>query len=290
MLTVIIIAYKSDELVKKRIKEIGSKISILVIENSRNKTFKEEIERIYPNAKVIIPETNLGFGAGSNLGFKLSKTDYVFLTQPDLELIDNCIDKLIDCIKSFQDFTVITPMDIANKDHINYEIHFKKKKISNNPFDLIEVDYVDLSWLINMKNFNQNDYWDEKIFLYFEALDFARRLRKNKRKIFISKKINTFHLGSKSHQEKYNYYANLNKNWHYNWSKFYYLKKHYGYLFALRSLLFFAIKTSIKYFYSLLTSGNSEKTKFLYAELSGMISSILNKPSSYRPYKDVIHS
>ena len=82
MLTVIIIAYKSDELVKKRIKEIGSKISILVIENSRNKTFKEEIERIYPNAKVIIPETNLGFGAGSNLGFKLSKTDYVFTPTP----------------------------------------------------------------------------------------------------------------------------------------------------------------------------------------------------------------
>ena len=34
--------------------------------------------------------------------------------------------------------------------------------------------------------------FDEKIFLYFEALDFAKRLRKNNKKIYIAKKINYF--------------------------------------------------------------------------------------------------
>ena len=102
MITVVIISFHSKPLILKRIKEIGSNVPVIIIENSKDLKLKEEIEKNYPNVKVIIPESNLGFGAASNLGIRLSKTDFVFLTQADLELINNCVDKLIDCIKSFK--------------------------------------------------------------------------------------------------------------------------------------------------------------------------------------------
>ena len=42
-----------------------------------------------------------------------------------------------------------------------------KNNIKTNQF-LPKVDFVDLTWLINKENFNDDDFMDEK-FLYFET-------------------------------------------------------------------------------------------------------------------------
>ena len=115
MLTVVIPSFFSSQLVEERIKEIDSNIPIIVIENSRDFDFKKKIEKNYKNVNIIVPKENLGFGPAYNVGIRNSKTEMVFLTQPDVLLIDNCIDKLIECSKEFKDFSVITPNDSNNK-------------------------------------------------------------------------------------------------------------------------------------------------------------------------------
>ena len=47
----------------------------------------------------------------------------VFLSQPDVKLIDNCISKLIECTKTFKDFSILTPYDKNNQIFTNYEIY-----------------------------------------------------------------------------------------------------------------------------------------------------------------------
>ena len=91
------------------------KIPIIIIENSRDFTFKNKIEKEFNNVKVIVPDENLGFGKAVNIGIKEAKTNMVFLTQPDVKLIDNCINKLLVCIKEFKDFSVLTPYDKNDK-------------------------------------------------------------------------------------------------------------------------------------------------------------------------------
>ena len=73
-------------------------------------------------------------------------------------------------------------------------------------------------------------------------MDFAKRLRKNQKKIFVVKNIKTFHIGSSSHDKSLSHYASLTRAWHYNWSKFYFLKKHFGYFYALRKGLSLFLK------------------------------------------------
>ena len=286
MLTVVIVAFKSEHLLENRIQEIGNNIPIIIVDNATDEKSKIFLENKYNNVKVIHPEKNLGFGRASNIGLDQVKTQFAFLTQPDLILMDDCINKLLNCIKLFQDFTILSPVDVSNKNFVNYEIYNNyKNEIKDNMFNLKEVDYVDLSWLINMKSFDSNDKWDENIFLYFEAPDFCKRIKKRFKKIFIARNINTSHLGSKSHKEKYNYEAQLTRNWHYNWSRFYYLKKHNNYFYALKKTMPLLIKNLIKYMWTFFKKNEKNQKNLVLAEIKGQISSYFNTPSNYRPYE-----
>ena len=74
-ITIVIISYNSFDLVVNYIKNLSKKIPIIVIENSRDKNLKGYLEKKYKNTKVLIPEKNLGYGAGLNLGIRESKTN-----------------------------------------------------------------------------------------------------------------------------------------------------------------------------------------------------------------------
>ena len=107
MITVVIVSFHSQHLILDRIKEIGTNVPIIIVENSKDTELKKKIESQYPNVKVLIPERNLGWGKAVNLAINESKTDYIYLIQPDIILLDDCIKKLIDCLSEFNDFDII---------------------------------------------------------------------------------------------------------------------------------------------------------------------------------------
>tara|TARA_Y100000992_G_C21216531_1_gene468192 strand:+ start:31 stop:906 length:876 start_codon:yes stop_codon:yes gene_type:complete len=287
MLTVVIPSFYSSKMIEERIAEIDNKIPIIIIENSRDFTFKNKIEKEFNNVKVIVPDENLGFGKAVNIGIKEAKTNMVFLTQPDVKLIDNCINKLLVCIKEFKDFSVLTPYDKNDKFFKNYEIYKKYNEIKDkDQFSLKEVDYVDLTWLINKDNFNDDDLWDENIFLYFEAKDFAKRLKDKNKRIFVTKAINTYHIGASSHDIKLDYYSKINRNWHYNWSRFYFNKKHHGIYYAYKKGLSLFFKTMFRLLKSICMFKIND-TKYILPELRGLIASMLNRKSNFRPYEKI---
>ena len=236
---------------------------------------------------MIIPDKNLGFGKALNLGYKEAKTKMVFFTQPDVKLIENCIDKLIECVKEFKDFAIITPNDTNNEIFTNYEVYNKYEDTKNqNQFLLKEVDYVDITWLVNKDNFDADDIWDEKIFLYFEAKDFSKRVKDSYNKIFIAENINTYHIGSASHDPKFEYLNKLNRSWHYNWSKHYFNKKHHGIIFAYKKS-FGQLSRLIFKFFSAFLFLKFLKSKYVITEMYGLLSSMLCLSSFYRPYKNI---
>ena len=115
-------------------------------------------------------------------------------------------------------------------------------------------------------------------------MDFCRRVRTLNKKIYVCDKIKFTHFGAQSHDPRFSFQASLNRNWHYNWSKFYYFKKHFGYFFALKKIIpnfFRSLKKMIK----AKISKNDKDYHLFRAEFMGIINSILNRPSSYRPYE-----
>ena len=69
------------------------------------------------------------------------------------------------------------------------------------------------------------------------------------------------------------------------WSKFYFNKKHYGYLIAISRVINNLISAKIKFFYFLLTF-NSQRRKIYQMRLTGLLNSMIGNKSFYRPKLD----
>ena len=75
------------------------------------------------------------------------------------------------------------------------------------------------------------------------------------------------------------------RNWHWNWSKFYFRKKHFGFTkaFLFGILIFF--KSILKSLFFLIIQ-NKFKSKLYYYRASGFLNALLNKRSWFRPRFD----
>ena len=67
-LTVVIVTFKSEEVIFSCLDSIPSHIKVIVVENSNNKKFKEELEEKYRNVNCIIARENKGYAASNNTG------------------------------------------------------------------------------------------------------------------------------------------------------------------------------------------------------------------------------
>ena len=281
-LSVIIVSYKSDYVIENCINSIHSEIEIVVVDNSNNDQLKEKIETKYKNVKYILSKENLGMGAGNNLGIKNVNKDFVLILNPDVTLEKSSIDEMIIASQEIENFGIIAPLS----DKSEYPNYTKKKMNDFDPIKPFKVKSVDgYAMLLNLKKLKKlNDFYffDENFFLYLENEDLCLRLEKNDENIYIVPKSRIHHLGGKAVDPKYKNEIEYLRNWHWMWSKFYFNKKHYGYLIALFKVFKNLISAKIKFFYYLITF-NTFKRKIYQMRLSGLISSMIGKNSNYRP-------
>jgi len=284
-LTIVFSSYQSRKLLEKNLKKFHKIYKIIIIENSLDKNIKKDLEKKFKNTTIIIPEKNLGLAKSYNLGIKKTKTKYVFLNNPDMEINHSSIKKLILCAKKIKNFGIISPTFKDETIYRNYEIfkssNTKKTKLLKK-FGITEVDLIDNNFLIKKDSFKIKTF-DENYFLFFEVTDFALNLKKANKKLYVAKKIKFNHFGS-SLPSKYNFFVKKTRAFHYNWGKFYYYKKNYYYLFALRKVFpnfIRAIKKILINSFKL----NKNLTLLSCLELIGILSSVLGFKSFYRPNK-----
>ena len=101
------------------------------------------------------------------------------------------------------------------------ELEFKKN-------ELIEVDNLKGFAILNLSKFN-NEYFDEKFFLYFEEIDLCKKVKKKNGKIYLDRLIKIDHQGSKSVNNFNKLELEKNRNWHWMWSTFYFHEKYKGF-------------------------------------------------------------
>jgi len=289
MITLVFLSYHSAHHIKRIVKNTDTKYKIIVIENSSDSLLKNEIEKKYSNVHVEVCKENLGFSKGMNLGIKLSKTPYVFLNPSDVDISNKVLDSLSSIIKNFDDFAMLSPVYENRSIHSNFFIWNKKgpDKIINTQyknFTLKEVDFIDGTIIINKKKIN-DELFDEKFFIYFETMDLSKRLIEKKFKLYVCEELKFNHFGGQSHEKKFNFQAQLSRNWHYNWSKFYYYKKHYNYFFAIKKIFpnfFRAIKTYLANFFCYKNKNMKNNKILALSELKGILSSVMLKNSNFK--------
>jgi len=285
-LTLVIVTFKSQHIIDQCIQTIDSNIKIIVVENSKDKNFKNYLEKKYNNVSCVLSNDNIGMGAGNNIGIKYAKSDFVLILNPDVLLFKDTIDNLINEAKQLRNFAIISSIS-DNKEFPNFSI---KKKRHIDYKKNFEVDSVDgYCMLINKKRiksmFKDDIFFDEKIFMYLENDDLCKRVKENNEKIFIVPTSKIKHLGARGVSNIFHREVELSRNWHWSWSKFYFSKKHKGYLYALVEGLPKLVSSTIKFFFYYIIF-KKFKSKIYYNRTLGLFNSMLNRSSWYRPKID----
>ena len=279
-LTIILVSFHSNHIIENLINTLEKNIRIIVVENSLNKEIKPYLEKKFKNVQVIIPKENLGNGGGINLGLSLVKTKFSLYLDPDIEPDKNMIDILLQNTEKFKNFSILAPKEQNyNYGEDQYIKHDKNKNYHKMKF------ITGCAVLFNMESLNKTGYFDENIFLYFEAHDLYYRCLKLGLDIYLIDDAKYTHQGTSSTNPTYNHEIHLNRNWHYCWSKFYYFKKNFGYFYGIRKTIPNFLRALRKYIICKIT-GNKKNSSLRMAELQGLISSYFLRKSSRRPKID----
>tara|TARA_Y100000590_G_scaffold465869_1_gene639448 strand:+ start:829 stop:1695 length:867 start_codon:yes stop_codon:yes gene_type:complete len=280
-LTIVIVTLKSENVIHKCLESISSDVPVIIIENSDNKKFKEELESKYQNIKCILSGSNLGMGTANNIGIKYARTDYVYILNPDVTLEKNTLEQLFLFSHQLKDFTILSPIN-SDLNFPNYKGQKNKEK-ENHPF---QVDYVDgFSMLLNKKKFNNDIYFDENFFLYLENHDLCLRANREGGSVYIVPTAKVYHTGSSAVDSKHDDEVEFSRNWHWVWSKFYFNKKNFNFFKAIKECFPTYISSILKFlFYTLIN--NKFKKRIYLNRTSGFYNALIGKSSWYRPKID----
>tara|TARA_B110000285_G_C15082540_1_gene594326 strand:+ start:751 stop:1518 length:768 start_codon:yes stop_codon:yes gene_type:complete len=253
------------------LKSIEEKYKVIVVENSDNYSFKNEIENNFPNVECIITEENLGYAKGNNLGLSRVKSKYALILNPDCILEKNSIQNFLETASKMENFAIIGPA------------HENTTKATDVINSIIEVDSVKgFAMFFNLDKFSEVGFFDSNFFIYLEEIDLCRRVRKINNKIFLDPSIIVEHQGGSSHDKKYNYEMELSRNWHWMWSLFYFNKKYKGFTMSLFILSPYFFSSALKVLIYFIFPNNTKR--LIYKQrLSGLFNSMIGKKSWYRP-------
>jgi N-acetylglucosaminyl-diphospho-decaprenol L-rhamnosyltransferase len=274
-LTIVIVSFKSEDILHRCIKSIDKKYPIIVVENSIDNKLKLDLEHKYQNVNCILPKENLGYGGGNNLALSKVTTNFALILNPDVILEENSIENFFITASKVPNFGIIAPISANERyDNFNHEKDLNIKEVEN---------VKGFAMFLNMKNLEKSNFFDDNFFLYLEEIDLCKRVRLMDVKIFIDPSIKVEHFGGTSHNSEINKPMELSRNWHWMWSSFYFNKKHYGYLFALIKIFPKFFSSLFKFILYLIIFKKNKSDIYKY-RLLGIINSVLLKKSWYRPF------
>lgn len=206
-LSIIILNYKTKNLVKQCLKNIVNlslpfEYEIIVVDNNSEDRVKEMIKERFPQAKFVEAEKNHGMGAGNNLGVQVAQGEYVLILNPDVVVLENSIEKLLEFIRQNEKIGCVAPQLLypdRSYQPSRYRfpkfympafvrtqlglLKFGKQKVKNYFMEDMsgngahQVDWVRGAVMLFRKDVYQKvGGFDENFFFYLEDTDLCRRL------------------------------------------------------------------------------------------------------------------
>ena len=188
--TLIVVCFKSEELIKSNLKEL-KKFKTIIVDNSNSKETYNLIKDI-PSIEYIKTIKNIGYGRANNLGVKNAKTPYIMIINPDVVIDSDSIGLLYEKYLSYKNVGLVAPSlyDTNNKRRTNGSIsRLKKNKSKNlNVQNLAEGDtcydfVVGCSLFMSRDFFNKIGGFDKDFFMYFEDNEICDKIYRNNKYI-----------------------------------------------------------------------------------------------------------
>lgn len=211
-LTLVIVAYKSLEVIKKNINNLKV-FKVIIFDNSNDNNLKLFLKD-FPNIKYINSKKNIGFAKANNIAVNDVNTEYIFLVNPDTSFNENSVKMLLDTFNRYQNVGIVVPavysaldkrVDNVNFDYIKRKVNskiFTKNKISNHyTFSSGDICCENVScsaFMFKTSFYKQLKGFDESFFMFFEDNDMCKKVISNNKIIVENPNSKIYHYGHSS--------------------------------------------------------------------------------------------
>lgn len=171
------------------------KTEVIVVDNKSEETTILNIEKRFPKFRFIYNDVNGGFANGCNLGAKYANGEFILFLNPDTVATESEVEKLLNVARQNPEFGIVSCRQVneKGKESVVYGTFpslfnltgIQRAIFRPNPHrnesriaDICFPDWVSGSViLIRNETFKKADGFDEDFWMYFEDVDFCRRIR-----------------------------------------------------------------------------------------------------------------
>lgn len=252
-LSVIVVSWNTRELLDRCLTSLQAEISnmehqVFVVDNASSDGSADMVAEKHHWVRLIRNDSNLGFAMANNQAFWLASGDYVLLLNPDTEVKEGAIKKLLSFIESKPKAGVVAPQLLNTDGSIQrscrefptfagmlYELcglsrvfpenetFGRYKMLSWNHDDERQVDQPEgACLLIRREALEQVGLFDEGFFMLFEEVDWCYRLKKAGWEIWFTPESKiTHHYGQSIKQVKSSMILSSHRGLYRFWRKHY---------------------------------------------------------------------
>jgi N-acetylglucosaminyl-diphospho-decaprenol L-rhamnosyltransferase len=256
--SIIIVNWNVKDLLHKCLSSIYSAVphsyrfEVLVVDSASADGSAAMVEQQFPQVHLFSLRENVGFTRGNNIALEAAQGRYLFLLNPDTEIVGNALGVLLDFMETHAEAGIIGPHTL-NTDGTTqstrrrfptlgtafFESTWLQAYAPQRIFDryyardiadaaIAEVDWVQGSALLARRAvYEQIGPLDEGFIMYSEELDWCKRSKTAGWKVFYVGTAQIIHHGGKS-SEQVSAYSHIQ----YQRSKLRYFRKYWGVLVA----------------------------------------------------------
>lgn len=222
-LSIIIISYNTKTLLGECLETLFQpqkvNLEIIVVDNASSDGSVNLVEEKFKKVKIIKNKANLGFAKATNMGIKIAKGKYVLLLNSDTRTNSLALKMLVDFANKNPEIGIVGARLLNRDGSIQpsvfrlptikgavKEFWLKKQGSFGKYFpegDIpVEVEaVVGAAMLIPKKVIDKIGLLNERYFMYFEDLDYCRRVRRAGFKVYYLPKAEVIHYHGASGKE-----------------------------------------------------------------------------------------
>jgi len=228
-LSIIIVNWNTRDLLLQCMESIDRflkdvELEVIVIDNNSHDESTTTVEEKFAQTKIIKNKENIGPVKANNQGIKMSHSPYILLLNSDTYFIDSSMTSMLSMMERDNKIGVVAPQ-LLNEDLSPHTSFFNFPTLKgelaeryefllqwmgyrfshttlNTMQEPLQVDWLSSAcMLIRRDIINEVGLFDENFFIYYDDVDFCRRVKNSSWKIFFYPRAKVVHLEGKSFNE-----------------------------------------------------------------------------------------
>jgi len=234
VLSIIIVNWNVRDLARKCVLSVKRELllpvdeyEIVVLDNASGDGSAEMFRAELPEVTLIESPVNLGFGAGCNKAYELTKGEFVLLLNPDTEVIDHALDGLLGIMRARASAGIVAPR-LVNEDlsfqaasggafptlgNVAWNYLFLKNILpgsiapptlflEGDPQGLLRIDWVSGASMLLRREAIGGQIFDESFFMFGEDMDLCDRVSRNGWEVLYTSRHSIIHHHGRSFEQQ----------------------------------------------------------------------------------------